>query len=395
MQVNDNDLPALIEHHTKQAEPELIALRRDIHANPELGFETQRTAGVVISELSKIGLKSRSGVGRTGVIAEINGAQDGPCLIIRADMDALPMEEETGLSYASRIPGRMHACGHDIHTATLVGVARVLNHLAPSLKGKVRLVFQPAEETNESGAKAMIEDGAADGADLALGFHNQPEMPVGVFGYTRGVAMASADEFDIVVHGIGGHAARPHASVDPIVAAAAIVMQLQTAVSRTINPKNSAVLTVSHIRGGTTHNLIPNECLLQGTIRCFLPETRRLMRETFYRIVEGVSASMGVTATINFMTGVPPVVNDERVLGVAIKALGEQFGAEKLTEEEATFGGEDFAYFSNRVPSCHLYIGASQPGRNDHVHMTTYQPDERTISMGVIALSRVAVELLS
>lgn len=390
-----DDIGNLIEDVVRDNEADLIALRRDIHAHPELGFDTHRTAGVVARELSKLGLDPATGIGRTGVVAEILGAGDGPCLIIRADMDALPMEEETGLPYASKHPGKMHACGHDIHTATLIGVARVLRKLTPKLKGRVRLVFQPAEETAESGAKAMVADGAADGADLALGFHNRPEMAVGKFGYTRGVVMAAGDEFDITIRGVGGHAAWPHRAVDPIVAAAAMIMQLQTVVSRTIDPTNSTVLTVGHIRAGTTHNLIPDECLLQGTIRSFTPHSRKIMRDGLYRTVEGVSAAMGVSSTINFMQGVPCVVNDDKVLDTAIRALGEQFGDDSLVTGEPSYGSEDFAYFSERIPSCHLLIGACQPGRNDHVHQTTYQPDERSIAIGVAALSKVAVDLLA
>lgn len=390
-----NDLARDIEQRVQVIEPALIALRRDIHAHPEIGFETVRTAALVASELERIGLKPQRGVGRTGVVAEITGGQPGPCLLIRADMDALPMDELTGLPFASTVPGKMHACGHDIHTATLIGVGTVLQAMAPKLRGSVRLVFQPAEETVESGAAAMVADGAADGAAIALAFHNRPEMPVGRFGYVRGASTASSDEFDVIVRGRSGHAARPHAAVDPIVAAAAIVTQLQTAVSRVMDPSQSAVLTIGHIQGGTTHNIIPDSCLFQGTVRCRSAESRDTMEATFRRICEGVGAAMGVTCEISYLRGAPALVNDDGVVDAALRSVSAQFGADRIEQLEGRFGAEDFSYFSERIPSCQLLIGSSQPGRNDRVHNSDYQPDEGCIALGVAALTRTALDILS
>jgi len=390
-----NDLTRDIEERAQAIAPALIALRRDIHAHPEIGFETVRTAALVAAELERIGLKPQRGVGRTGVVAEIAGGEPGPCLLIRADMDALPMEELTGLPFASTIPGKMHACGHDIHTATLIGVGTILQAIAPKLRGSVRLVFQPAEETVESGAAAMVADGAADGATIALAFHNRPEMPVGRFGYVRGASTASSDEFDVIVHGRSGHAARPHAAVDPIVAAAAIVMQLQTAVSRVMDPSQSAVLTIGHIRGGTTHNIIPDSCLLQGTVRCRSAESRDAMEATFRRICEGVGAAMGVNCEISYLRGAPALINDDGVVDATLRSVSAQFGADRIDQLEGRFGAEDFSYFSERIPSCQLLIGSSQPGRNDRVHNSDYQPDEGCIALGVAALARTAVDILS
>ncbi len=390
-----NDLTRDIDDQVRAIEPALIALRRDIHAHPEVGFETVRTAEVVATELERIGLKVRRGVGRTGVVAEIQGGQPGPCLLIRADMDALPMEELTGLPFASTVPGKMHACGHDIHTATLLGVGTVLLAMAPKLRGSVRLVFQPAEETVESGAAAMIADGAADGVAMALAFHNRPEMPVGQFGYVRGASTASSDEFDVVIHGRSGHAARPHAAADPIVAASAIIMQLQTAISRVMDPSQSAVLTVGHIEGGSTHNIIPDSCMFQGTVRCRSAASRDTMETTFRRICDGVAAAMGVTCEISYIRGAPALVNDDGVVDAAVRSVSAQFGADKIDRLEGRFGAEDFAYFSERIPSIQLLVGSSQPGRNDRVHNSDYQPDERCIGFGAAALVRTAVDILS
>ncbi len=390
-----NDVAALLESRVQAIEPALVAVRRDIHAHPELGMETPRTAALVAAALTRIGLSPRTGVGGHGVTAEIAGGAPGPLLLIRADMDALPIAEQTGLAFASTVPGRMHACGHDIHTATLLGVGEVLAGLAPRLRGRVRLVFQPAEETVESGAAAMVADGAADGADIALAFHNRPEMPVGQFGYVRGAATASADEFDVIVHGKSGHAARPHHALDPIVAAASIIMQLQTAISRTMDPTRSAVLTVGHIEGGTTHNIIPDTCLFRGTVRCRSAESRDAMEEAFRRICTGAAAAMGVACDITYHRGAPALVNDDRVVDLTTQAVAAQFGDAALEQLEGRFGAEDFSYFSERIPSCQLLVGASQPGRHDRVHNSDYQPDERCIGLGVAALSRAALDILS
>ena len=390
-----NDLSALLERDIQAIEPELVKIRRDIHAHPELGMDTPRTAALVTAQLERLGLTPKTGVGGHGVTAEIEGGAPGLTLLLRADMDALPIPEQTGLAFASTIPGRMHACGHDIHTATLLGVSEILVGLAPRLRGRVRLVFQPAEETVESGAEAMVAAGAADGADYAIAFHNRPEMPVGRFGYTRGASTASADEFDVVLTGRSGHAARPHAALDPIVAAASIVMQLQTAISRTMNPLQSAVLTVGHIEGGATHNIIPDRCLFRGTVRCRSEQSRDEMEATFRRIVTGGAAAMGVECEIDYHRGAPALINDDGVVDQTIRAVAAQFGDENLELLQGAFGAEDFSYFSQRIPSCHLMVGASQPGRNDHVHNSDYQPDERCIATGVAALSRAALDILS
>ena len=390
-----NDFAALLDGKVQAIEPALIAVRRDIHAHPELGMETPRTAALVAAELKRIGLSPRTGVGGHGVTAEIEGGAPGPMLLIRADMDALPIAEQTGLPFASKVPGRMHACGHDIHTATLLGVGEVLASMAARLRGGVRLVFQPAEETADSGAAAMVAAGAAEGADFALAFHNWPEMPVGRFGYKRGAATASADEFDVVLHGRSGHAARPHSALDPIVAAASIIMQLQTAVSRTMDPTRSAVLTVGHIEGGATHNVIPDTCTFRGTVRCRSAESRDVMEETLRRICAGGAAAMGVECEVSYLRGAPALVNDDRVVDMTTQAVAAQFGSTVLEQLEGGFGGEDFSYFSERIPSCQLLVGASQPGRDDRVHTSDYQPDERCIGLGVAALSRAALRILS
>jgi amidohydrolase len=389
-----NDIGASIDETVQAIAPGLIEVRRDIHAHPEIGFDVERTAGVVAAELDKLGIAYRSGIGRTGLIADIQGGAPGPMLLIRADMDALPIHEMTGLPFASTVAGKMHACGHDIHTATLIGVGAVLKDLAPQLRGTIRLVFQPAEETQESGAAAMIADGALDGVDMALAFHNSPGMPTGKFGYIHGASTASADSFDIVVRGRSGHAARPQDTIDPIVAAAYLVTQLQTVISREINPAEGAVVTIGSIAGGATHNIIPDSCTLRGTVRARSPEARATAEAALRRIVQGIALSHRVECDLDYQLGVPPLMNDEKMLDATVAAVRQQFG-DAMHEIPPGFGAEDFAFFSERVPSFHLRVGASQPGRDDHLHNSDYQPDERCIGLGVAALSRSAVELLS
>ncbi|WP_237215428.1 M20 metallopeptidase family protein [Falsiroseomonas oryziterrae] len=388
-----NDPGRRIRDAAERLAPHLVALRRDIHAHPELAFEETRTAGIVAAELARLDIPHRTGLGRTGVLGVIEGGRPGPTLAIRADMDALPIHEETGLDYASTIPGKMHACGHDIHTATLLGVGALLKDLAPMLAGRVLLVFQPAEEVLE-GAAAMIADGAADGVDMALGFHNQPDMPVGRFGFARGACLAASDRFDLEIRGKSGHAAHPYAAVDPIVAASAFVAQVQTVVSREIKPIHPAVVTIGSFQGGTTYNIIPERVHLKGTVRTLHADARDAAEAAIRRLAEGLQATMRVRCTLDYQRKVPPLVNDDRVLEPALAAVRAQFG-EVVDEGEPSMGAEDFAEFAARAPAFQLRIGSGAPGRDDRLHNAGYQPDERCIPLGVQALTRAAVEMLS
>ncbi|MFK3668419.1 M20 family metallopeptidase [Ochrobactrum teleogrylli] len=389
-----NDLSSLIQQLSDKAEPDLIEIRRDIHAHPETGFDVERTAGVVARELERLGIEHQTGVGCTGVVGLIKGGRPGPTLVIRADMDALPIEEQTGLPFASTHQGKMHACGHDLHTATLIGIGSVLKEIAPRLSGNVKLMFQPAEETLESGARAMIADGILDGVDYALGFHNQPEEPTGTFTFVEGVANGSSDEFDITVHAASGHAARPHQAVDPIVATAQLINQLQTVVSREVDPMHTAVLTIGSIHGGNTHNIIPDAVTLMGTVRCQDAATRNVVEAAVRRICAGLEASMRVRCEINYVRGVPSMVSDPYLIETTGAAIREHYG-DVYFKRGGSLGSEDFALVAEKVPSFQLGIGASQEGRNDKLHNSDYQPDERSIKNGVVALSLAAIRILS
>ena len=388
-----NDPSQAIAEATRAIEPHLIEIRRDLHAHPELAFEEVRTAAVVAAELKRLGIPHQEHVGRTGVVGTIKGGRPGPTLVIRADMDALPIHEQTGLPFASTVEGKMHACGHDIHTSTLLGVAAVLNGLAPQLAGTIRLVFQPAEEAI-GGAREMIKDGVLEGVDMALGFHNAPDLPVGRFAFARGACMAAADSITIAVHGKSGHAAHPYATVDPIVAACHLVTQLQTVVSREQRPFHPCVVTIGAIHGGNASNVIPDTCTLRGTVRTLHAPARDLAEAAIARLCVGIEQGMRVRIDFTYKRGAPSTVNDDGVLDRMLAAVHAQFG-DVVDERDASMGAEDFAEMAELVPAAHLRVGAGTPGRNDKLHNSGYQPDEACIGNGVQALSRAALEMLA
>jgi amidohydrolase len=390
-----NDPETIVREEAERIEPHLVALRRDIHRKPELAFAEHETAARVAAELAALGIAARTGVGRTGVVGLIEGGRPGPTLLIRADMDALPIHEQTGLSYASETAGTMHACGHDLHTTTLVGAAAVLKRLAPTLAGRIVLVFQPAEEILE-GAAAMIADGvlAEHRPDYALGFHNWPYQPVGTLAYVNGACQAASDAFDIVFKGRSGHAAHPHQAVDPIAGAALFIGQLQTLVSREVNPLSPAVVTVGHIEGGTVRNIIPDTVTLKGTVRTLDAVARDAVEAGMRRLLAGVEAGLRLPAELDYARKVPPLVNDAALLGRVVGTMKAAFGEAAVTEGTASMGAEDFACFANAVPAAHLRIGSGAPGRKDALHNSGYAPDEGSITVGVRALSHAALDLL-
>lgn len=391
-----NDPAPTIAAETARIEPGLVAIRRDLHSHPELGFEEVRTSGIVAAELARLGIPHRTGLGKTGIVGMIEGGAPGPTLLIRADMDALPIHERTGLGYASEADGKMHACGHDIHTVTLLGAAEVIKGLAPQLRGRVALVFQPAEELL-SGAAAMIADGALEGleASMAIGFHNSPSMEPGTFGWVKGACQAGSAAFDIVLHGRSGHAAHPYAAVDPIVAAAQLVTQLQTLVSRELNPLRAAVVTVGQLHAGTVRNIIPDQAKLSGTVRTFETATQSAIEDGMRRLLAGMEAGLRVKPELVFTPQVPPLSTDAAVSARVNAAIAAQFGEAAVKEGAASLGAEDFAEFAVRMPAAHVRIGSKTPGRSDALHNSDYQPDERAIGFGIQAISRAALEILS
>jgi amidohydrolase len=383
-----------IDTRSAALERRIVELRRDLHAHPELGFETHRTAEVVATAVRQLGFDVRTGVGGTGVVAELRGARPGPCLLLRADMDALPIHEETGLPFASQHPGVMHACGHDLHSAALVGAAHVLRDLVDRLSGTVRLVFQPAEETSESGGAAMIADGAAAGADYAIAFHNRPDIPVGFIGYVRGVATASSDEFDVTMTGRAAHASRPHEGIDPILSAVSAISQLHLAAARLVDPSNPCVLSIGAIEGGVTHNIIAERCTFKRTVRCRSSRARDAMEEMVRAVCHAVSSSMRASCEVRYSRGVPSIVNNDKLLDAVLATLRRQFGDDALQARAGQFEAEDFAHFSERVPACQLLIGSGRQGYADYLHNPRYQPDERCLGITTRALVSTTLDLL-
>jgi len=341
----------------QQLEKEIIALRRDFHRHPELGFEVQRTAGVVTDQLKVLSFDVQTGVGRTGVVGEIVGATPGPCIALRADMDALPIQEMNNVPYRSEIPGVMHACGHDGHTAMLLGVARVLASWREKLQGRIRLIFQPAEE-GEAGATAMIADGCLEGVDEIYGIHLWNYQPYGEVGVKEGPILAAADMFEVVIQGTGGHGAAPQGTVDAIVVAAEIISTLQTIVSRNTNPLESTVVSVGKISGGHNFNVIADQVTLQGTVRAYLETNRQMVKKRLQEILGGFEKVHGAKITLNYDDKYPPTVNaplpTEKVFEAAQEIVGPKTGTPYLS-----MGGEDFSYYTQRVPGCFFFVGSA------------------------------------
>ncbi|MGE0453035.1 MAG: M20 family metallopeptidase [Vicinamibacteria bacterium] len=374
------------------AKDALIALRRDLHQHPELAYAETRTAGVIADFLRDSGLELRQGVAGTGLVAS-TPERPGRSVLLRVDMDGLPVQEESNAPYASLIAGTMHACGHDGHVAMGAVAARVLARR--SLPGTARVLFQPAEE-GEGGAQRVVADGALDGIDVVLGVHLWNELPVGTLGVKAGPLMAAVDGFEIAVHGRGGHGAMPHQAKDPVVAAAQVVLALQTIVSRQVSPVKAAVLTVGAIHGGQAFNVIPDLVTLTGTIRTHDPELRRSMPERVRTLAEGVAGAHGCRAELRWRQGNPAVINDAGVAEIARRAARRVVGGERVVEPEPTMGGEDMAVYFERVPGCFVFVGSGNPARGlvEPHHSPRFDFDEDALAIGCEFLVEAAVEAL-
>lgn len=374
-------------------EPRLIALRRDLHRHPELAFQEHRTAARLVAELEAAGLQPRGGIGGTGVVVDIDGGAPGPCILLRADIDALPIHEATGLPFASETPGVMHACGHDLHAAIGTGTALVMAGIAPRLHGRLRIVFQPAEEILE-GAQAMIDDGVLDGVDMAIGFHNKPDLPVGRFGMVHGATTASSDRFVVTVRGQGGHTARMHQTRSPIPAVASLALALPALVPALADPAVPAILGLGMIQAGHSHNVVPDTASLSGTLRTRSETVRNTLQTAIARQCRAVALAHDVECALDYRRGVCAQVNDAALFVPVRAALRGRFG-DVIDELPPSMGAEDFALFSDAVPGFRFHIGSGQPGRSDRVHSPDYQPDEGSIRLGVEACCGILLELLA
>lgn len=374
-------------------------LRRDFHMHPELGHQEIRTAGIVARELQSLGLEVTTGVGKTGVVALLEGARPGPVLLLRADMDALPITEETGAEYASRTPGVMHACGHDAHTAILLTVARLLTSLRNELPGTIKLVFQPAEE-GMGGAEGMIADGVLENPkpDFTLGLHIWNEKPLGWLGLAAGPVMAGTEIFKLRIHGKGGHGAIPNLAVDPILAGAQVVTTLQSIVSRNTPPLQAAVVSVTTFHGGEAFNVIPPQVELTGTIRTFDPDVRAMVLRRFDEIVQGVAGGLGCTVEIEHTRMTPALINDPQAIAAAQRAARRILPESHIeTTGPLTMGGEDFAFMMEKVPGAFLFIGSANPQRGlDYGHHhPKFDFDEAVLPRAAALLAATALELLN
>lgn len=374
------------------------AVRRDLHQNPELGYKEFRTAGIVATELRRLGLEVNTGIAETGVSAVLEGNQPGPVLLLRFDMDALPVQEQTGAEYASLTPGKMHACGHDGHVATGLTVARLLNDQRDQLKGTIQFVFQPAEE-GLGGAERMIQEGVLEHlkADYSLALHLWNEKPLGWLGIPGGPLMAGADFFTISLEGRGGHGALPHQTIDPINAAAQILTALQTIVARNISPLQSAVVSVTQIKAGETYNVIPQTAEMYGTIRTFEPAVRQQVVERFDQIVQGVAGAMGCQAKVNIRQLTPPVINATG-LAARVAATAQNLLPEAAIDQQyRTMVSEDMAFFMERIPGCYFLVGSANPerGLNYGHHHPKFDFDEQALPKAAALMAAAAAELLA
>ncbi len=377
---------------------ELIATRRDLHRHPELGFQEVRTAGIVARRLGELGLEVRTGIAQTGVVGLLQGGRDGPTLMLRFDMDALPIQERNQTDYVSQTAGVMHACGHDGHVAIGLAVARLLLQERQRLAGRVKFVFQPAEE-GLGGAEAMVRAGvlADPRPDLALGLHLWNGAPLGRVVVTAGPAMSAGEIWRCTLRGRGGHGAQPHEAADPVVAAAYVVTALQSVVARNVNPEDTAVVTVGTIHAGDAFNIIPAEATLTGTIRTYDPAVRERVLARVGAIVEGVAAALEVSAELDIKLLTPSLINDSAACALVRAAAEAVVGAENVDTQRRWMASEDMAFFLQEVPGCFFFIGSANAGRGliyPH-HNPQFDFDEAALPLAAAIMAGAARRYLS
>jgi len=377
--------------------PYTQAIRRDLHRNPELGFKEVRTAGIVARELRELGLEVTTGIAETGVVGLLEGSQPGPVVLVRFDMDALPVQEQTGADYASGTPGAMHACGHDGHVAIGLTTARLLSEVREQIRGTVKLVFQPAEE-GLGGAARMVEAGVLQSplVDFCLALHIWNEKPLGWMGVPDGPLMASSDILAIRMEGKGGHGALPHQTVDPVAAAAQMITALQTIVARNVSPLQSAVVSVTKLRAGETFNVIPQSAELSGTIRAFEPAVRSMVIGRIEQVVQGIAQAMNCAASVQIHDLTPPVINTPSVAKIVADAAMSVQPDLKLDRAYRTMVSEDMAYMMRNIPSCYFLVGSANPEKNlvfGH-HHPRFDFDEQALSTGAAVITSAALDLL-
>jgi amidohydrolase len=382
--------------------PGIVADRRWLHENPELGFQEHKTADFVRQRLESLGVEDiQAGIAQTGVTGLIRGTKEGPgrTVLLRADMDALPLTEENDVEYRSQADGVMHACGHDAHTAMLLATARVLMDRRDEFSGTVKLLFQPSEEANGGGAKPMIDAGVLENphVDAVFGQHMASDLPTGGVWITGGPVQASADKFSIRIQGKGGHGAVPHTAVDPVIVAMQIGTALQTVVSRRVDPMESAVVSICTMHAGTAFNIIPDTAEIGGTVRTFSPEVRDLAQEEITRVAEGIAASMGASAKVTYERGYPPTVNDDAMADLVRAAAAKAIGEENVHQMRPIMPAEDFSYFLIERPGTYFMLGCrnDEKGFNWPHHHPKFDLDEDSMQYGVATMAQVVLDYLN
>jgi amidohydrolase len=376
---------------------EMTAWRHRLHAHPETAFEERETAAFVAGLLASFGIAVDCGIARTGVVGTLEGSvKSGRAIALRADMDALHIQEQNGFAYASQIPGRMHACGHDGHTAMLLGAAR---HLAETrnFAGTIHFIFQPAEE-NEGGARQMIEEGVLERypVEAVYGMHNWPELPTGQFAIRPGPIMAAFDIFEITIRGRSGHAAMPHLAVDPVVAAAQVVTGLQTIASRNVHPLESAVVSVTQIHGGDTWNVIPETVVLRGTTRSFDPKVQDKIEPAIRRIAEGATRACGASMELTYERRYPPTLNAPAETEIAVRAAAEIVGETNVRRDMSpSMGAEDFAFFLGKRPGAYIWVGNGSARTGGSLHNANYDFNDEVLPLGASYWVRLAETVLA
>jgi amidohydrolase len=385
------NIKRIVEYHD-----DLTSWRRDIHAHPELGFEEQRTAELVAQKLAEFGCEVFRGIGRTGVVGRLRAGASSRSIGLRADMDALPIQEATNLSYRSRHQGRMHACGHDGHTTMLLGAARYLAETR-NFDGAVHFIFQPAEE-GLGGGEAMVKDGLFDRfpCDAIFGMHNRPGLDVGKFQIRTGPMMAGGAYFDITVAGRGAHGARPEAGIDPVIIASHITTAMQTIVSRNLRPLDTAVVSVTQIHTGDAYNVIPEHAFIRGTVRAFSSDTMMLIEQNMARIASGVAGGFGGTAELNFRLIFPPLVNDAAEAEFIADTAAELVGDGNVNRDgNLVMASEDFSYMLDRRPGAYIQIGNGGGAGGCEVHNPGYDFNDAALPLGASLFARLAERKLS
>lgn len=391
-----------ISQKTNKIIDDIIKIRRTIHQNPELGYEEYHTSELVARELKTYGIEVTKDVDSTGVVGLLPGAKPGKTLLLRADMDALPIHEETGLPFASQVPGKMHACGHDVHTSVLLGAAQILAQYKDEICGNIKFMFQPAEECSPiGGAKKMIEEGILENpkVDFAMALHVWPALHVGQLGFKTGPVSAQSDRIFIKVLGKSGHASAPHQGIDAIVASAQVISSLQTIISRRVDPKDSIVITIGKIKGGDRYNVICDKVEMEGTVRIMSPGYEKKIPDILKQVGEGAAASAGAKLEMDYVKGYPMTINDKELTEKVEQILKKDLGEDAIKQIPLDAGGEDFSFISQKVPSLYIKLGCSSNDSSDKelipLHNSRLIIDETCIPVGMRAFAVAALGLLS